>query len=32
MGQREVTDTMVCTHVLNLGWGAVRSPADRVLE
>jgi integron integrase len=32
MGHRDVSTTMVYTHVLNRGWGAVRSPADRVLE
>jgi site-specific recombinase XerD len=32
MTHPNVSTTMVYTHVLNRGWGAVRSPADRVLE
>jgi hypothetical protein len=32
LGHRDVRTTMIYTHVLNLGPGAVRSPADRLLE
>jgi len=31
LGHRDVRTTMIYTHVLNRGWAAVRSPADRVL-
>ena len=30
LGHRDVSTTMICTHVLNRGPGAVRSPADRL--
>lgn len=32
LGHRDVSTTMVYTHVLNRGWGGVRSPADRIRE
>jgi integrase len=32
LGHRDLTTTMIYTHVVNRGWGAVRSPADRLLE
>ncbi len=32
LGHKEVSTTMIYTHVLNRGWGAVRSPADRLLK
>ena len=32
LGHRDLTTTMICTHVLNSGPAAVRSPADRLLE
>jgi integron integrase len=32
LGHRNVTTTMIYTHVLNRGWGAVRSPADRLFS
>ena len=30
-GHKDVPTTMIYTHVLSRGWGAVRSPADRLL-
>jgi integron integrase len=32
LGHRDLATTMVYTHVVNRSWGAVRSPADRLLE
>jgi hypothetical protein len=31
LGNRDVRPTMIYTHILNRGWGAVRSPADALL-
>ena len=32
LGHRDVSTTMIYTHVLNRGPGAVRSPADRIFS
>ncbi len=32
LGHRDLSTTMISTHVLNRGPAAVRSPADRLLE
>ena len=32
LGHRDVSTTMIYCHVLNRGWGGVRSPADRVIQ
>jgi len=32
LGHRDVSTTMIYTHVLNRGSGAVRSPADRIFS
>jgi integron integrase len=32
LGHRDLATTMIYTHVVNRGWGAVRSPADRLLN
>ena len=32
LGHKDLSATMIYTHVLNRGWGAVRSPADRLLK
>ena len=29
---RDLSTTMIYTHVLNRGWGGVRSPVDRLLK
>jgi len=31
LGHRDVRTTMIYTHVLNRGWGGVRSPVDRLI-
>ncbi|MBI3989747.1 MAG: tyrosine-type recombinase/integrase [candidate division NC10 bacterium] len=32
LGHLDVRTTMIDTHGINRGWGAVRSPADRLLR
>ena len=32
LGHRDLSTTMIYTHVLNRGWGGVRSPVDRLLK
>ena len=32
LGHRDVSTTMICTHALNRGPAAVRSPADRMFD
>ena len=32
LGHRDVRTTMIYTHVLNRGWGGVKSPADQLLK
>ena len=32
LGHQDIRTSMVYTHILNRGWGAVRSPADTVLR